>query len=493
MAVVKFLRNFFAIIFAFIFGILLLLLIFIIFAKGIINETNIDKYINSSDIFESNEEIFQTNDNNTIKEEISNDLFELGISREITNDILKSDGLDQIISKYVCDYIKYILFYRQMPILSSNQIIEAIDSEGVKLKRGEITPEESKIIDDYITDTVLKVNNQMPTNQDIANMGYDVELIKITSCIIFSKEIIAVIIMCLVLMILLIRLCCYSTRNAIRTASTSILLTGIIIVVISMIEVKFMNMLINGDGIVEGMILKIANETFKDLFVYGISLIVIGIILLIIIAIFVKKPKKEKNIFNESIKVKRSQVQKNLKDHIALSDEDIDKIDNTIVNKEIEKVELPLEQKNEKEEKVAVKKEEELPKVEITADFVKEEAEDVKPILLEEKEDVVINEIVNNESKDEPKIVQNEIEKSEKEDIEVVEVQEEKTREEVFKSEEVSYFEIDEEKEEEFVKKEIDIKPLENIDIKVTSPIKGKEIEVDLEKSEEKEEDIELL
>lgn len=493
MAVVKFLRNFFAIIFAFIFGILLLLLIFIIFAKGIINETNIDKYINSSDIFESNEEIFQTNDNNTIKEEISNDLFELGISREITNDILKSDGLDQIISKYVCDYIKYILFYRQMPILSSNQIIEAIDSEGVKLKRGEITPKESKIIDDYITDTVLKVNNQMPTNQDIANMGYDVELIKITSCIIFSKEIIAVIIMCLVLMILLIRLCCYSTRNAIRTASTSILFTGIIIVVISMIEVKFMNMLINGDGIVEGMILKITNETFKDLFVYGISLIVIGIILLIIIAIFVKKPKKEKNISNESIKVKRSQVQKNLKYHIALSDEDIDKIDNTIVNKEIEKVELPLEQKNEKEEKVAVKKEEELPKVEITADFVKEEAEDVKPILLEEKEDVVINEIVNNESKDEPKIVENEIKKSEKEDIEVVEVPEEKTREEVFKSEEVSYFEIDEEKEEEFVKKEIDIKPLENIDIKVTSPIKGKEIEVDLEKSEEKEEDIELL
>lgn len=492
MAVVKFLRNFFAIIFAFIFGILLLLLIFIIFAKGIINETNIDKYINSSDIFESNEEIFQTSDNNTIKEEISNDLFELGISREVTNDILKSDGLDQIISKYVCDYIKYILFYRQMPILSSNQIIEAIDSEGVKLKRGEITPEESKIIDNYITDTVLKVNNQMPTNQDIANMGYDVELIKITSCIIFSKEIIAVIIMCLVLMILLIRLCCYSARNAIRTASTSILLTGIIIVVISMIEVKFMNMLINGDGIVEGMILKITNETFKDLFVYGISLIVIGIILLIIIAIFVKKPKKEKNIFNESIKVKRSQVQKNLKDHIALSDEDIDKIDNTIVNKEIEKVELPLEQKNEKEEKVAVKKEE-LPKVEITADFVKEEAEDVKPILLEEKEDVVINEIVNNESKDEPKIVENEIKKSEKEDIEVVEVPEEKTREEVFKSEEVSYFEIDEEKEEEFVKKEIDIKPLENIDIKVTSPIKGKEIEVDLEKSEEKEEDIELL
>ena len=492
MAVVKFLKRFFTVIFAFVFAILLLLLLFIVFTKNILSEDNIDKYINSSDIFEiKQEDVLLSNNNVTIGQQISDDFFELGISNEVTDNILNSAGLDKIISKYVFDYIEYILFYKSMPILSSNQIIDVINSEGVK---GRIAPEQSLIIDKYIIDTVEKVNDQIPTNQEIKKMGYDVELIKIVSNIIFSKEAFYVVIVCLVLMTLLIGLCSCNLYKMIRTISIPILFLGVFLIVIQKIEVKVMNMLINSDGVIEGMILKIVNESFKDLFIYGISLIVIGLILLIIIAIFAKKPNKEKEILVEPDKENKRAIRENLKDHIALTDDDIDKIDNALLekNKEIENIILPLEVDTEKPEKISVDAGGELPKVDIKAEIYKENIEKIQPVLIEEKE--FIKQTKDNDELIELDTSEEVIEKGIEDEIKVVELENkaEKVKQEILEEDNISYFEIGDEQEE-FIKREIDVKPLKNVEIEITNPVKGKDISVVLDEIEEKEEDIELL
>ena len=493
MAVVKFLRKFFAVIFAFVFGIFLLLLIFIIFAKGILNETSIDKYVGSEDIFGIEQsEILQSNNNNTFGTQISYDLLELGISEDITSNILKSDGLDRIISEYVYDYVHYVLFYEEMPVLSSEEIIKVIDSEGLKLISGEISNEQDMIINNYIVDLVDKINNEVPANQELINMGYDVDLVKMICSISFSVQAFVLIIVCLVLMILLVGLCLYNLSKTIRTISIPILLVGIILVIGSMIEVKVMNMLVNGEGIVETIILKIVNESFKDLFVYGLALLVVGIIFLVIAIILGRNSSNKKSNGALPIKEKRNQVKEQLKDHIALSDDDIDKIDNTLVNKqkEIVEVKLPSGKIEEKQEEVNVDNQNEIPKVDIISEIVNESMEEVKPILLEEKS-YDDEEIVNSSE-----IVQVEdIENRKEDEIKVIEVEklEEQSTTLVEEKQENSYFEIDDIKEDNIIKRDIDIKPLENIDIKVTSPVKGKDIKVDLEKSEEQEEDIELL
>lgn len=522
MAVVKFLRNFFAVIFAFVFGIFLLLLVFIIFARGILNETNIDKYIDSADVFEIKQsEILQSNNDNTLGEQISYDLLKLGISEEVTNNILKSNTFDKIVSEYVYEYVNYILFYNEMPILSCNEIIESLDYGSSKLISDEVTDEQVAIINNYIADLVNEINAEIPTNQELINMGYNIELVKIVSTISFSVEAIALMIMCLVLIFLLIRLCVYNLSKTIKTISIPILLVGIILMIGSMVEVRVMNMLVNGDGIVESMILKIVNESFKDLFIYGIALLIIGIILLVIAIIFIKNPGKKKEEVALPIKEKRSQVKEQLKDHIALSDDDIDKIDNTLTNRksEIEEVKLPLDKIEEKQEEININNQNEIPKVNIVSEFANENVEEIKPVLLDEKKEDINTDVQNEISKiditssfasddvkyekssDNEKIVNfSEIvevddKKVVKDDeIKVVEVEnrDERDIDMSVEKQQVSYFEMDDEKDENMIKKDIDIEPLKNIDIKVTSPVKGKDIEVDLEKSE-KEEDIELL
>lgn len=447
MNAVKILGKFFAVIFASLFGVLLFLLILITFVKGSLNEVSFDEYISSEKIFNSKQEqLFKTNSGQTLKEQIGEELLKSGVPKETTYNILENKELDRILSEYTYNYMEYILFNEERPILSSEEIITFINLENSKLINNSLTLEQDEAINNYIIWIVNEVNESMPTVDDLENLGYDINFIQKISSIIFSHLTVILLILGLILMAIVIGICLWNKFGLFKAISIPTIIIGLILIFGAIMEVKFMNLLISSDGIIDGIILEITNETFKELLIYGISLVAIGLVILITIAVLSKLAKKQSFDFNQFAENSRSNVQEKLKNHIAISDEDIDKIDSTLtgVSKEIEMVSLPMEFKKIKEEELKIVNDSELPKVEISSEITIEKEEEIIPVKLNEPPKEETKNIENNKD---IKLEENEIE-NKSDETDEKQINDKKQQEEIKDSQENSNNELKSDKQE---------------------------------------------
>ena len=538
MKAVKILSKFFAVILAILFGFTFLIFMTFLFTRDLLSENSIDKYVEASEVFntKSEEVFYEEGTNKTIKTEIQEELSKINIPSNITEEVLNSEEVDDILSTYTSNYINYILVDDKRPSFPSNQLLSIVNQKLEKYKLI-LTTKETKFLENYIETLGKKIDSSMPSVYQLNNMGYDMYGIRLLSTIIFSTEAVLGLIFVLILITILIGICLWNKLKAIRSISIPIILVGVIFIAGAFAEVKILNMMMNGKGLIDGLILNVMSKSYEKLLIYGIALMIIGIILLIISSILIKKSKQKSDqlletVINDSIAASTS-VKDNLKDHIV--DE------NTLINQEpdiIPEEKLPDTIEDEKYTTLTKLEEttttdSEIPEINISETTTKEEVSEVTSIPLEEPsanmfvkeeepEEKENKEQENNKPIEDKKI---EIENQEEEpinmnqeEIEIVEpdlkemypavklpkheeepeIIEMETIEENQESEKEKepydsdkYIEMDETVEE-VEKKDIKVKPFTPIDINLVSPKKGKDIEVNLDEQED-EEDIEIL
>ena len=497
MKAVKFFRNFSAVILIILFGFVLAILMSVLLTRDLLSEQSIAKYIEASEIFDSrSEEVFNEEEgtNNTLREEITSKLIKIGISENITNEALNSPEMDNILSSYVSDYIDYLLFNKERPMFPSDKVVNVINDQVNKNNRV-LNANETKLLNDYIKNLSSKVDSTIPSVYQLNNMGYDAYSIRLMSAIIFSSQILIGLILILTLLTVLIGICLWSKLKAIKNIAIPILLIGVLLVIGGFMEVRLLNMFINSEGLIDGIILNVMSKSFEKLLIYGSILIAIGIIILIVCGIIIKKGKKSKKeaVFNNPL---TPSAKDNLKDHVitpnSLKENELPQITNEelpeITNNNSELIK-PLE---------IVKEEKEVPEITISTKKEEENIKEIAPQIINETMPEQENkepELENNETKMiEQEVPKEEMPKEKNNELETIELEEVEEKPETTKQEEYNpdkYIEMDEEVPE-IIKKEPDIIKPQNIDINIISPKKGKDIKIELDKEEE-EEEIEIL
>lgn len=517
MKAVKFLGKFFAVIFLIAFAMLIFLMMLIGIAKSMITEEHISKYIVSSNIFDSpSGEVFGDN-NNTLKQSISNKFLEMKISEQVTENVLYSNEFNDVLTSYVYSYVNNLLFSSEREKLDNNKIISIVQDKYYEVEGVNLSDAQLVMLNDYVSDLCLKVYNFTPGLNELEGLGINVDVLKFVSSICYFKYVWFVLGAFALVLYILIAICFLNKLKAFKWCSNILVIDGLILVIFSFLEVKFFSMFVNSRGIIDSLVLTIANKSFENLLFYGIALMILGIILLIICAVILKKEKKEDSdtLLNSVIEEEVS-AKKSLEDHRIRNNDELEKTLNNLEKMEIEKVLLDNISDEKITDKVVTLKNEEIPKIVIEGDdFEKIDVDDVKP-----NEDIFIsnesvleketNEEMNSnlsEVSDTTELV--EIEEKEKEEIkeeeevkefEIIDSKEDDIEKEVVTfDEKIDYEEIDDEKEEKIIKRDVKVFPIEEVKLNITSPKKGKNIEFkdtvlkDDLKTDVDEEEIEIL
>lgn len=543
MRAVRFLGKFVAFLLTALFGVLFTLFIAVLFVRNIISYEVIDSSVRDFDILSVTSKEVSYNGDKTIREQISEELLGVGVSLEVINGFFESEEIYDIVTDYSYNYINYVLFGGSKPILSESKMVSIFEKQ-YNLYGYDFNEKRNEIVT-YVSLFCDELNSLIPSVVDIDNMGYDVGIVRKVVDMIFSNELLISLVFTLVLFYIFIAVCLWSKIRALKYITLPIILEGIIILVLNVSEVKFMERFVNSQGIVDSLILNIFSNGVNKFLVLGIALIIIGLILLIVSVILMKKSKKRSNELLDDVireEVVKSGAKYDLRAHIATSDEDIDKIDNTMTNLNFEekdvKEELKVEIDNkavnkvEYNEKVIVTENGEVDKIEITSDIetseipvvlpfvIKEENKNDKEIGSNESLPVVANEVRELEVVDKKEILpvvsegldssmeivevnDEEIESSVQEEVSnvteeiIIEDVSEEDYDSEFKKEDASnidFVEMDEDIEEIVVNKDLEVKVPNSVEVEVVSPKKGNDIKVDLSTSEEpEEEEIEFL
>lgn len=517
MKAVKFLGKFFAIIFLIAFSILVLLMMLIGMAKSMITEENISKYIVSSNIFTSTSGEILGDNNNTLKQAISNKFLEMEISERVTESVLSSNEFNDVLTSYVYSYINNLLFSSEREKLDNNKIVSIVQDKYYEVEGVNLNDAQLVMLNDYVSDLCLKVYDFTPALNELEGLGINVDVLKFVSSICYFKYIWFCLGAFVLLLYILIAICFWSKLKAFKWCSNILIIDGVILVITSFLEVKFFSMFVNSKGIIDSLVLTIANKSFENLLFYGIALMILGIILLIICAVILKKERKEDSdaLLNSVIEEEVS-AKKTLEDHRIKNSDELEKTLNNLEKIEIEKVLLDKISDKKITDKVVTLKDEEIPKIVIEGeDFEKSDVDDVKPnedifvsnesVLAEETNEKInsdLSEVSDVTEFVEPLEKEKEETKEEEEvkEFEIIDSGEDDIEKEVITfDEKIDYEEISDEKEEKVIKKDVKVFPIEEIKLDITSPKKGKNIEFkdtilkDSLKTDEDEEEIEIL
>lgn len=494
MRVVKFINKFFAIILSFVFAACILFMLCIVTAKTMLTEESISRCLSQTNIFE-----ITSNENSTLQQSIITKLETMEISEDITEKVLESEELNELLSEYIYNYINYILFNETKKDITSSEIVLFVENEYLLNTGTNLTLIQKQELEKYVNSLTTNLNSKTPDIYELENMGINIQTLRHYTDIFSSQEIIYILGLILILLYMSISVCLWSKKKALRLCSAMLIIDGILILIGSILEVKILSMFINSKGMIEQLVITIADKSFDELFVSGVGLMAVGIVLLTVSAIMFKKEKQfaTKNSEKLLTDVIQNEIKatNQLKEHIVKTDEDIKKIEDTLTKIELEKVFLEAQKEQKSTEKLTINSKTEIPEINIKGDdFVEKDYDDTKiepieiketkPIYNEEKMEIVAPKTVEEEFEEEPE--EKEIEIVEIEKIE--EEQEDEPKQEQIKTE---YEELDD-RVEEIVKEDIEVPTFEEINLNVVSPKKGKEIEVKIETLEE-EEEIEIL
>lgn len=529
MKAVKFFGKFFAVIFLIAFAILILLMMLIGIAKSMVTEESISKYIVSSDIFNcSSSEVLGESNNTTLKQSISGRLLEMEISEEVTEKVLYSNELNEVLTNYVYGYVNNVLFNIDKEKVESDKIVNVVQNKYYEIEGSNLSDEQISELNDYVSNLSMKLYNSTPDISELEGLGINVTALRIASNICYSEYIWFILGTFVLGAYTLIAICLWNKLKAFKWCSNMLIIDGVLLVIFSFLEVKFLGMYVNSRGIIDSLVLTIANKSFENLLFYGIALMIVGIILLIICAVLLKKERKENfdNLLN-SVIVEEVSAKKSLENHRVRNDEELEQTLNNLNKLEIEKILLDEEKDEKTTDEIIVDKDNEIPKVVIKGkDFEETDVDSVKPDenIFGKNEKVKDDEgyLVNNDLETDKDVVNKEDDISLEKDldnIEFVPVSEDKSDDAIEKEEEIKEFDIieseqeDVEEEQEVVldnveyeeledediekieKKDVKVFPIEEAKLEVVSPKKGKDVKFSIEDLDNRndEEEIEIL
>lgn len=516
MKAVNFFMKFVSVLFIIAFGLLCIIATVFLLVRNMTSQDNITNYVNSANIFDySANEVLSNDKSNTLRETIKKKLLALEISPLVVDEVIDSKELDKLISNYIYDYLQYLIHNTNKPTFPSQNILGILIEKNYSQEGKSLSENQKEKVLNYIKLLGDKVDQGLLDQSEVDEM-VSLNIAKKAAAVFDSKLTPMVIGIIIVIMIAIISICLRSIKKAVNWCSKAAILDGIILIIASFVEVRLLIMYFNSQGLIDSLAISIIENGFENTLVYGIALIVIGLIFLTISGIALKREKaKELKSLSHSI---TKEIIEESEEPQAINDEEIgdkpipeekvekkkDQDDNKNENKQLEsnnENKNPETKEEQKVEEVNQNKDSEQESEDKTSEVKEEQKleETSQNKVPKAKEEQKLENKLSN-IKDETKIVpvvEEEKEIVSEDNSKFIEL-EKVSEEETDTDSEVNvtkYSEISDEKITEPVKDEsIKIKPLKPTQINLVSPKKVKSIEVDISKmQEEEEEEIELL
>lgn len=483
----KVFRKCFVVVLSCCFAIFILLVMNLYIAKTMLNKDNIYDFVKDADIFSiSSKEILTSSNDGTLKESIEKDLYKLDIPVSVTDKVLSSNGINNVVTDYFYDYMNYVLFGSEKSSISRDRIMQVIQTNYYSTMGKNLTDKQIIGLESYVSSLCKDIDSFTLSEIDIESLGIDLGTIRTVAVFVFSSYMLILSLLVILAVYILFMICLGSFRRAIKWIGNIVILDGIIMIILSFLEVRFLSMFINSKGIVNNLAISIVGKNYESLLLGGIVLLLIGIILLIISSVLIRKENKEKSnkLLNDVI---ISENNKNIKydkiDKVALED-DFENVTSSVSLLEAGEIPLLLVAGDDKED-------------ELVSDVIPDENILIKGKTLEE-DTLLISDEENEMKQDtsyEKKMEDSEEDENEKLDTSFV-LEETEEDEEALDEEEpldISYEELSNEDDDiEIIKVDRDIFMPSEISPVFTFPKKGKDIKVELLEDEE-EEEIELL
>lgn len=494
MKVVKFFMKLLSCLFILVFTLVCLITTVFLMTKNMVSYDSINSYVNSANVFDYKAE--ETgNNSSTIRQQIEKEMLDMDVPALVTDSVLDSSEIRDIISKYIYNYSHYVFLDQYKPVFPTSKILSLVEDKYATLQGKTLSQNQRVNITKYINSLGEKIDKTLFDTGEL-NEVVSLDAIKTGAVALNSVYILYALVIAIVVLFIIICLCLGSIKKAINWCGKAILLDGFLLIILSFVEVKLLIAYFNSQGLLDNLAILVVEKGFQNLLIYGGILITIGVLFIIISAVLLRKEKKNKS---------NDMLERVIKEEVEKSKTDIES--EKIVNKKEEKDNpeevLPKANNKEKQKQVkdkekindeiktgeqAEKKENNIPlKEEEKINIDKKESEPVSEKIQEDKN--VENDDQNNKS----------IEVKE-EKMEIVPVPEENGKHDVKKNEneEVGYKELnDEQVQEEPIhveKKELEIKPLEAVQVEVVHPIKGDAINLaSNDNIEDEDEDIEIL
>ena len=510
--------KFLACIFASFFALFFLIIICIFLFRSMFTYDNVFKYISEAKVFDSESyEILSSGSSKTLRDAIHKDLLVIGIPESVTDDVLDSKEVNKALTDYIYSYYNYILYNTQRVSFDENKVILTVQNKYLTSQGKTLSDEQLSKFQHYLKSSISKLDSGLFSDSEL-NEVLNLNIVRMLASALNSSYVILLFEICLILMIVLISICLQSLLRAYRWCSKMICLDGIILVITSLLEVKIFSMFFNSKGIVDNLVISVVENGFTGLLICGIVLVVVGLVLIAISGFLLTRKKTESNknlaniiakeadfVTSEIKEVQGDDSENNTSDkdsNLAYSsdsvDNEVDDINNE-VNQKQDNTDVDID--NNITEPVfnedANSKEDSEEDIDNNSNFEDNE-EDFSNDTIEPKEeydteivedsDIDVNEESDSAEEDvsfdaieiEPVLDSSDIDESVQDTDNI-------------SSEETEYTEIfdNDSKEDEIIKKDIKLEPLAEVSPDVIYPEKGKDIEVNLEETEE--EEIEVL
>lgn len=483
----KVFRKCFVVILSCCFAIFILLVMNLYIAKTMLNKDNIYDFVKDADIFSvSSKEILTSSNEKTLKESIEKDLSKLDIPVSVTDKVLSSNGINNVITDYFYDYMNYVLFGSEKSSISSERIMQVIQTNYYSKMGKNLTDKQIIGLEIYVSSLCKDIDSFTLSKIDIEVLGVDLGTIRTVSVFAFSSYMLILSFLVILTVYILFMICLGSFRRTIKWIGNIVMVDGIIMIILSFLEVWFLSMFMNSKGIVNNLAISIVGKNYESLLLGGIVLLLIGIILLIISSVLLRKENIEKSnkLLNDVIISENNKnIEYNKIDKVALENE-FDNVTSSVSLLEAGEIPLLLVTGDDKEDTLVS---------DIVPDqniLIKNNTLEEDTLLISDEENEMVKEaIYENKTED------NEEDETDELDTSFV-LEETEKEEETFDDAEpldIAYEELsNEDGDIEIVKNDRDIFMPNEVNPVFTSPKKGKDIKVELLEDEE-EEEIELL
>ena len=464
--VFKHISNFFAFISMFVLGVFVLLLANILITKNVISYDSIYNSVLDSNIFNCKECNSLSSDGDVaLRDSITNDIERIGVKKNVVNEVIDSSDLNIVISNYIYDYVNNIMYKTGEAKFDVDKTVTIIEHKNI-VKEGKKLNETQKYkLKNYINVLIGELNAKNVLSKYIDNNFNDFQTIIL---IYGSNAFLIYIIVCIVIISLIVLICLSNIFRFVKWSSIMLIIDGFIAIIGSLLEVSLFSMKIYSKSVINNLAVVFLEDNFKKSFIFGVIFIILGIVLFIV-----------------SKKLKARVCEQKTLENPVLSFEQIDEntdngISDVSIGFEEENNMNSVEEANINEEVNDMTEDNDETENETSLDISDETIDDLEKENNKEEEIEDDTQLVE-DVKDENELNNEELTKPEEIEMESIDIDYE---EQDVPLDNTEYEEISD-KEDSFDKKELDLKPLEEINLEVISPFKGKEIKPIFEDDEE--------
>lgn len=460
MKVVKFFSKLLSCLFLLVFGVLCLAVSLFVMIRNMTSYDSVTSYVQDANIFDYSSQDIADSKDLTIRQTIEQELLKMNVPILVTDEILDSPEVSKIISDYIYNYSHYVLFNADKPVFPKEDIMNIAERVYVSYEHRELAQKQKEELEAYVTLLGDKVDKTIFSKTEL-NEIVSLNVVKRVAIAFDTEYIVMVLAVLIIMLFAIISLCLGNLKKAINLCGKMIVLDGVLFIVLSFVEVRILIMYFNSQGLIDNLAILLVEQGFQNMLVCGGILIGIGLLLVIISGILLKKERAARssevlqNVIIEEVKKSQDesvQEEKIEEESVTESEVDTNEEDN-IAEKVNQQVSLEDSKTTE------------------TEDSIKGKNHDIKDETI-----IVPMPDENSDIKEKSTNDEEEVAKITSDDYTIIN-DEKNTKDET----------------DEIVKKDIEVIPLREVEIDISHPEKGRDIEFNSDSISEGSEEIEIL